>query len=417
MEKDMPLTLDPADLCFIDSETRRLSYDTDDVTEVGAYLYATNVTAPIWVWAIGHGPVDIVTMDNTLTRPIRWADMGREMHEFHERVKKGEAWYVAWNAAFDRQIWNAMPDFPKTRPEHWIDAMAQATASGLPGKLKDASRWIGTTLKLDTGTALIKLFEPPNGETPAEHPERWEEFVEYAAVDVEAMRDIYYATRPLDRSEWEDYWVCERINDRGMMMDPRLCAAASILNDEAVKVASKELEIKTLGTITSPTQIQRMVPWVWDRIEDSELRQIMVERKDTFNEDGTLKREGKLSLDRPRIERMIAYIDSLEDTTDDEELIRDVIAIRMWCGSNTPAKFRKALKMLYKGRLRGSYVFNGAPQTGRYSSRGVQTHNLSRDTIGEIDGADKLTSELAAIDFLINLDDPRIDKLEKEADR
>jgi len=329
---------------------------------------------------------------------------------------RGEAWYVAWNAAFDRLVWNNMPGFPPTRPEHWIDAMAQATASGLPGKLKDASKWIGTTLKLDTGTALIKLFEPPNGETPEDHPDRWEEFVEYAAVDVEAMRDTYYATRPLDRGEWEDYWVCERINDRGMMMDPRLCAAASILNDEAVKVASRELETITLGEITAPTQALRMVPWVWDRIEDSELRHIMVERKDVFYEDGSLKREGKLSIARDRIERMVAYIDSLEEPTSDEELIRDVLMIRMWCGSNTPAKFRKALNMMHKGRLRGSYVFNGAPQTGRYSSRGVQTHNLARDTIGEVEGMDKVQSELAAIDFLLDLNDPRIAKLEKDAD-
>jgi len=67
---------EPENLCFIDSETRRLSYDTGDVVEVGAYRYTRNVTASIWVWAIGEGPVDIVTMDDTLTTPISWDDMG-----------------------------------------------------------------------------------------------------------------------------------------------------------------------------------------------------------------------------------------------------------------------------------------------------------------------------------------------------
>jgi len=168
--------------------------------------------------------------------------------------------------------------------------------------------------------------------------------------------------------------------------------------------------------VTAPTQIQRLVPWVWDRINDPDLRQIMVERKDAFDDDGRLKREGKLSLERERIERMVAYLDSLEDLTPMEATVREVLSIRMWCGSNTPAKFRKALNMMQGGRLRGQYVFNGAPQTGRYSSRGVQTHNLARDTIGKVGNMDKVQTELAAIDALIDLEDPRIDKLEKEAD-
>lgn len=408
---------DPENLCFIDSETRRLSYATGDVTEVGAYRYTANATASLWMWSFGEDPaIDIAEMDLTLTDQIKWADMGHKMHAFYDRVLAGEAWFVAWNAAFDRLVWNNQSDFPPTRPEHWIDAMTQATTSGLPGKLMHASQWIGGKQKLETGTALIKLFEPPNGETAADHPDRWEEFVEYGCRDVEAMRDVWNATRPLEWEEWEDYWVGERINDRGMMVDARLCAAASIINDEAVKVASRELETLTMGAITAPTQIQRLVPWVWDRLTDPELRSMMVERKDTFNEDGSLKREGKLSLERDRIERMVAYLDSLEDLTPEEETIRDVLMIRMWCGSNTPAKFRKALAQMHKGRLRGQYVMNGAPQTGRYSSRGVQTHNLARDTIGTVGNMDKMQTELSAINFLIELDDPRIDKLEKDAD-
>src|SRR4030095_15096616 len=33
------------------------------------------------------------------------------------------------------------------------------------------------------------------------------------------------------------------------------------------------------------------------------------------------------------------------------------------------------------GVLSGQYVFNGASQTGRASSKGVQIHNLARDTL------------------------------------
>ena len=45
------------------------------------------------------------------------------------------------------------------------------------------------------------------------------------------------------------------------------------------------------------------------------------------------------------------------------------------------------------GVLYGQYVFNGAGQTGRASSRGVQVHNLARDT---------LTEEHSAIELLLS---------------
>ena len=39
------------------------------------------------------------------------------------------------------------------------------------------------------------------------------------------------------------------------------------------------------------------------------------------------------------------------------------------------------------GRLPGAYLFNGAKSTGRYSSLGVQTHNLVRDCVDDFDAA------------------------------
>ena len=52
-------------------------------------------------------------------------------------------------------------------------------------------------------------------------------------------------------------------------------------------------------------------------------------------------------------------------------------------GSSSPAKFDKMLLQHDNGALFGSYVFNGAQQTGRYSSKGVQIHNLTRSTLGK----------------------------------
>jgi hypothetical protein len=46
-------------------------------------------------------------------------------------------------------------------------------------------------------------------------------------------------------------------------------------------------------------------------------------------------------------------------------------------------------------RLPGQYVFNGAQQTGRFSSRGVQVHNLTRKA---------LKNEAAAIEAISSIE-------------
>jgi DNA polymerase len=55
-----------------------------------------------------------------------------------------------------------------------------------------------------------------------------------------------------------------------------------------------------------------------------------------------------------------------------------VLQIRLYGGSKAPAKFQKMLAQHVNGTLYGQYVFAGAPQTGRASSKGVQVHNLTR---------------------------------------
>ena len=58
-----------------------------------------------------------------------------------------------------------------------------------------------------------------------------------------------------------------------------------------------------------------------------------------------------------------------------------VLQIRLYGGSKTPAKFAKMLASHVDGVLYGQYVSTARSQTGRASSRGVQIHNLARDTL------------------------------------
>jgi len=61
------------------------------------------------------------------------------------------------------------------------------------------------------------------------------------------------------------------------------------------------------------------------------------------------------------------------------------LELREYGGAASPMKFNKIASQADNGRLKGSYVFNGAPQTGRFSSRGVQIHNLPRASLKELE--------------------------------
>jgi hypothetical protein len=84
--------------------------------------------------AVGEQPAQVVEF------PVTWAGLPPHIRDFHKRVLAGHAVYAAWNASFDREMWNQTTDFPELDPEHVIDVMAQATAAGLPGALDAAGR-------------------------------------------------------------------------------------------------------------------------------------------------------------------------------------------------------------------------------------------------------------------------------------
>ena len=157
----------------------------------------------VLAYAIGEGP------QAALPYPFAWNDLPPEIRSHHARVQAGEAVWAAWNASFDREVWNQLTDFPELDPQNVIDVMAQATAAGLPGKLEHAARFAGVPIqKRASGKDLIKLFTRPDSTgTPQTHPEEWAEFLRYAADDIGAMRGVFRFTLQLPIEEWQEYWV------------------------------------------------------------------------------------------------------------------------------------------------------------------------------------------------------------------
>jgi len=399
---------DIANICFTDFETKALpGSDPNDsnLKTAGTYRYRKNAFGILQTFAVGDGPVTALEVRDFANGALMWKDVPDAVKRHHDRVMGGKAWYCAFNAGFDRNVWNECTyDYPRIEPRHMIDMMAQATVSNLAPSLEGMSKNLGRGGKQADGKYLISLFCGHGPATPQTHPAEWARFVTYGIGDVVEMREGFRCTRALTPDEWEDYFVSERINERGMAIDLAFVERAARIAAYNATVTNEELIRWTNGQITSVTQVQRIAEWVYDRLEDAEARTLLVTEYDEdarVDEDSDdLKVVKKLSLKKDRIEAVLAFFRARESRDGalggQDKLIVDVLEARLYGGSSSPAKFSKMMEQHDEGFLRGQYVFNGAQQTGRFSSKSVQVQNITRSSLGQ--------HEIAAIEMIGSLD-------------
>lgn len=392
-DPNLPLSTDPAAICHIDTETKALphtaSTSNENVTTAGGYRYAENSFVTIITYGIGDNPVKEVSVPNFKpgTR-LDFNTLPEDLKAFWLRAAtQKDCWFAAWNMNFDRLQLSNIPNAPRVTPEMTIDVMAQAVASNLPAKLEGASRAIGRQGKQNDGKALIGLFAKATGATPQSHPVEWARFKSYAIQDTEELRHVFKATRPLPRREWEEYWVSERINDRGMMVDVHFCERAAAIAELNERRINRDLKELTGGAIATVGQTARIGQWLYDRLPSAEARDLLVKQwadEDTITGPDQDLVATKLSVSSDRLDALHAWFikrDEENGLSDEEYDMLLILEARMYGASATPKKFGKMVDQHAGGRLRGQYVFNGAAQTGRYSSRGVQVHNLMRASL------------------------------------
>jgi hypothetical protein len=387
---------DIENVCFVDFETKALpgtSESDGSVKTAGTYRYAKNTFAILMSYAIGEEPFECLQVTDFENGAMRWDMFHQRIHAHHKRVLAGEAVYAAFNAGFDRNIWNeATYDFPPLEPEHMIDVMLMSTGTNLAASLEGASKNIGRDGKQKDGKYLIGLFcMPGSTATPQSHPAEWARFVSYAHDDGVEMREVFKSVMPRSEAEWIDYTVSERINRRGMMIDVEFVRRAAAIADFNKRRMNADLTRWTNGQITAVTQRERIADLIYDRMAHAEAREILVTAYDEDasaedDEQGDLK-PAKLSIARDRIEAVLAFYRTLEEREGElsqrDQLIVDILDTRLYGASTASAKFDVMLNQVDDDdRAKGQYVAGGAQQTDRFSSKGIQVHNLTRSTLG-----------------------------------
>lgn len=330
------------DFLYIDSET----YSETPINN-GTHAYAENAEIMLITWALGDGEVHAVDLTAGEKLPADLLD---------------SVTLVAHNSAFDRTV--SRHNGIIVPVERWHDTMVQALAHSLPGGLGPLCEALGVPTdkaKDKAGKALIHLFCKPRPKnmklrraTSKTHPEEWKRFIEYAKLDIIAMRECHKRMPMWNYREAEmNLWrLDQRINDRGVAVDLGLAHAAIRAADREQARLAVETQDRTDGAVQAATQRDKMLAHI-------------------------LEAYGVILPDMT--------IATLERRIEDPDLpieLRELLAVRLSSSKTSASKYKRVINGVSRdGRLRGLLQFNGASRTGRWAGRLFQPQNLSRPTI------------------------------------
>ncbi|MGR7915394.1 DNA polymerase [Finegoldia sp. P1-F-LR] len=340
----------------IDIET----FSSVDLGKCGVYKYAESEDFEILLFAysIDDGEVKVIDLSNDEIIPAKILSALSD-----ESIEK---W--AFNANFERVCLSRFLG-EKLKPQGWRCTMIWSAYLGLPLSLEK----VGEVLKLNKqkmneGKALIRYFSIPckptktNGmrtrNLPHHDLEKWSTFKEYNQRDVETEMAIKkkLSDFPIPQSEWENYWIDQNINDRGILIDGILVDSA-IKFDEILREENMDRAIELTG-LENPNSPLQLKEWL---------------NKKGLEIDSLAKKDVESAL-----------INAEGD-------IKEVLELRQELSKSSVRKYDAMKNVKGKdNRARGLIQFYGANRTGRYSGRLIQVQNLRRNNLKDLELARSL---------------------------
>lgn len=334
---------------FLDTET----FSGVDLKKVGAYAYAEHPTTEIMIctYAIDEGRVQTWDCTESPTMP-------RELRKALRQVSRKKAKIVMANGLlFDRLVirekWGI--DLPVCQIE---DTMIMAFRHALPGSLDMQCQVLGVDAehaKDKAGKALIKRFCKPTPKTykirrytRETHPEEWAKFLRYAALDIVAMREVYWRIPDWGNTPKEDeiLLIDQLINDRGFYVDVDLARAAI----KAVQAHKEELKEEAWERFGGKLTGNDFLPALRDLAPAFTIHNAQKSTLNDLLEDPDFPDEGKV-----------------------------LIEMRLGASSTASTKYNPLVNGLSAdGRRRGCLQYGGAKRTLRWAGKGFQPQNLAR---------------------------------------
>lgn len=334
---------------FLDTET----FSGVGLKKVGAYAYAEHPTTEIMIctYAIDEGRVQTWDCTESPTMP-------RELRKALRQVSRKKAKIVMANGLlFDRLVirekWGI--DLPVGQIE---DTMIMAFRHALPGSLDMQCQVLGVDAehaKDKAGKALIKRFCKPTPKTykirrytRETHPEEWAKFLRYAALDIIAMREVYWRIPDWGNTPKEDeiLLIDQLINDRGFYVDVDLANAAI----KAVQAHKEELKEEAWERFGGKLTGNDFLPALRDLAPAFTIHNAQKSTLNDLLEDPDFPDEGKV-----------------------------LIEMRLGASSTASTKYNPLVNGLSAdGRRRGCLQYGGAKRTLRWAGKGFQPQNLAR---------------------------------------
>lgn len=277
----------------------------------------------------------------------------------------------AFNAQFERVCLSCFVGH-RLKPTGWHCSRVWSATLGLPLSLRDVGSVLGLPRqKITAGKELVRYFCTPCKPTKANQnrtrnfpyhaPDKWQQFKQYNQRDVEVEMEITQKLEcfPVPQNEWENYWMDQDINDRGIRIDQQLVNNAikcqSVFHDQYLQTAKK---VTGLANPNSPLQL-----------------------KDWLRQQGV--KTDSLS--------KVSVAQLLQTTTG---TVHQVLALRQLLSKSSVKKYQAMQKaMCQDGRVHGLLQFYGANRTGRWAGRLVQVQNLPRNSMPDLEEARELVKQ------------------------
>lgn len=316
----------------------------------GTHRYATTADVMLLSWAPDNGLEDVWDITRGKGMPLSLVKAIEDADEF---------W--AHNSFFDRTLLNGEQFWLREwgRLSRWRCTMMQALSHGLPGKLDHLCQIfkLPPELAKKPGREFIDLFCKPQGKkkvrnTRETHPEKWRDFMDYAAADIPSMREVHRLCPKwnMTAKELNLWFLDQKVNDRGFAVDTEFAVAATKATTKEKEALAARCEELTDGEVERATQRDKLLQYllIEHGVQLPDMRADTIERR----------------LEDPEL----------------PEYVKELLRIRLKSSKASTSKYKRITDMEVGGRMYGGLQFAAANRTGRWGGRGFQPQNQPRPT-------------------------------------